>query len=131
MVYQLVYSSRTQFGIDERTMEKIALTAQENNMARGITGMLLFSGGHILQVIEGDYEDVQSRYMAIARDPRHAEVTVLAQRETEARAFGNQPMGYKSIQSSEGRAAMTALTTALQTAAYAFPKDNQAYAANY
>ena len=125
MVYQLVYSSRAQSGIDESTIADVAWQSINRNIQRDVSGILLFAGGHILQVLEGDYEEVQSLYMAIARDPRHADVTVLAQHEASSRAFGDRPMEFKSIQSAQSRALMTALTTQLQMAAFAFPSDER------
>lgn len=50
----------------------------ENNRARGITGLLLLSGGDFLQVLEGPSDAVNKLFNRIVRDPRHHDVSLIA-----------------------------------------------------
>ena len=81
----------------------VALLAQsrEANQARGITGMLLYRDGNILQCLEGPEAEVRAAYDAISRDPRHRGVLVLVEEEVEQRSFSDWSMGFKDLSGSE------------------------------
>ncbi len=56
---------------DIRQVRDLHATCQRNNEKHGLTGLLLFTGDHFAQLLEGP-EDALSRVMwCIARDPRH------------------------------------------------------------
>ena len=49
----VTYTSLARPGLQESDLEAIGTTAQRENAARGITGLLIFNGTHFLQIIEG------------------------------------------------------------------------------
>jgi hypothetical protein len=52
-----------------------------------ITGFLLASRTHFLQVIEGTFEDINATYLRIARDKRHEQIQLLSYEVIDARLF--------------------------------------------
>ena len=68
-----------------------------NNARLDISGILLFSDGTFLQVLEGEKDAVQGLYDRIARDDRHHGTKVLLTRETPRRSFPDWSMGWERI----------------------------------
>lgn len=110
MIYQLIYASSMRSGMGEKTVQKIAVQSRERNLEHGITGLLLFSKGIVLQVIEGERFDVEALQRQILRDTRHRDVFVVAERETDKREFEDMPMAFKSITSAKGHKLLKQLT---------------------
>lgn len=82
---------------DETTLEAILEAARRHNKENGITGMLFYSGGRFLQVLEGECEAVRETYERIAKDPRHNDLVVLTRDKVEQRDFENWTMGMHKI----------------------------------
>lgn len=97
VVYQLIYTSSATPALDDFTLREIAQTSNYNNQKLGITGLLLFHEGSILQVLEGDEMSVSALYSKVEQDPRHIGCMVLSTRHAEKREFENWFMGYKNI----------------------------------
>lgn len=97
MVYQLIYTSSATPALDDFTLRKIAQTSSHNNQELGITGLLLFHEGSIMQVLEGDEMSVHALYNEVKQDYRHTGCMVLSERQAEQREFSNWSMGYKNI----------------------------------
>ena len=72
-------------------------SSRRNNKNSGITGILFFSDGHFLQVLEGETQDVLKTYGRIAQDPRHSNIVLLLQHEIERRDFDGWTMGWRTI----------------------------------
>ncbi|GAA5143996.1 hypothetical protein GCM10023340_10730 [Nocardioides marinquilinus] len=70
-----------------------------------LSGMLLYSGGNIMQVIEGPAPAVERTFAQIARDGRHHDVTVLVDETVGERAFPEWSMGFRDLASREHRCA--------------------------
>jgi hypothetical protein len=75
--------------------------SRESNQRRGITGMLLYRDGNILQCLEGPEPEVRSAYDAISRDPRHRGVLTLVEEEVAERSFTDWSMGFKDLSATE------------------------------
>lgn len=71
------------------------------NERLGVTGLLLYSGGNVIQTIEGTPEVVDDVFDAIQGDPRHDDVRVVERREVEGRAFGTWSMGFRNVSARE------------------------------
>lgn len=102
MVYQLIYASAAVAGLDDFTLREIAQSSNYNNQELGITGLLLFYEGSIMQVLEGDEMSVYSLYGKIKRDPRHTGCMILCTRTADKREFPDWFMGYKNVSGREG-----------------------------
>ncbi|MBP2160011.1 MULTISPECIES: BLUF domain-containing protein [Asticcacaulis] len=94
MVYQLIYRSRyTGAQGSLSTVREILTASQRNNSRHGITGFLIFDKTSFLQVLEGDAPVVLETYERIKADERHADLSVIAASEVDARAFPDWAMG--------------------------------------
>jgi Sensors of blue-light using FAD len=95
MVYQLIYSSRfkpTKIAATS-SLRDILRVSETNNYRDGLTGFLIFDKVSFVQVLEGHQVDVAAAYARIAADPRHDNLTVIAQRTVKARDFADWSMG--------------------------------------
>jgi hypothetical protein len=57
-----------------------------------LTGVLLASRTHFLQVLEGNFEDVNAVFRRIARDDRHTELSIVSFSVVDTRLFGGWGM---------------------------------------
>ncbi|MEM7547359.1 MAG: BLUF domain-containing protein [Pseudomonadota bacterium] len=97
MIRQLVYISSSIDRDPHPVMPDVLSKARANNEANGITGVLLFSGGTFLQVLEGAQEMVERTFRRISADSRHKRVMVLIDHEIEERVFERWSMGWKQL----------------------------------
>jgi len=91
-MYRLIYKSRSVGEVDWDVVKDILHNCEENNNRREITGILLATGSHYLQVLEGRYEDVNRTFMKIVHDDRHGDIQLIAFSIIEARLFSNWGM---------------------------------------
>lgn len=69
----------------------------QNNVAKGLTGMLLFGNGTFLQSLEGEQAVVDSLMQKIAQDPRHTAMKVLRQDTISERQYADWSMGFERV----------------------------------
>lgn len=86
---------------------------REKNEKLGLTGMLLYSGGNIIQVLEGPEHAVREVFAAITTDRRHTDVVTLWEEEIDDRAFPDWSMGFRDV-GDHGLADMDGFTSYLQ-----------------
>ncbi len=86
-MYRLIYKSRAVQDLNWEVVERILHHSQANNTLAGITGFLLASRTHFLQVIEGTFEDINATFLRIARDTRHDQIQLLSYEIIDARLF--------------------------------------------
>jgi len=116
MVYQLIYTSAAKPELDDYALREIAHSSSYKNQELGITGLLLFHQGLILQVLEGDKISVQSLYDKLKRDTRHTTCIMLSERMGECREFSDWFMGYKNVSDHKSAPALFSLSqSSLQT----------------
>jgi hypothetical protein len=72
-----VYCSRAAEGIDDVEVDRIVDFSQRRNVARGITGVLVFGSGVFFQWIEGPPAEVQKLIESLHGDSRHNDVVSL------------------------------------------------------
>jgi hypothetical protein len=97
MLVRLMYASRAVPAIDQEELVTILRQSKANNPTIGITGVLCFSDGIFLQVLEGGRSAVNRLYNRIAADPRHTEVEVLLYEEIGERRFASWSMGQANM----------------------------------
>jgi hypothetical protein len=97
MLVRMMYASRAVPAVDQEELITILRQSKANNPAIGVTGVLCFSGGIFLQVIEGGRSAVNRLYNRIAADPRHTEVEVLLYEEIGERRFASWSMGQANM----------------------------------
>ena len=93
MLVRLMYASRAVAAVDQEELIAILKKSKTNNPKAGITGVLCFSEGTFMQVLEGGRGAVSKLYNRIASDARHTEVTLLNYEEIAERRFAGWSMG--------------------------------------
>lgn len=97
MLVRLLYASRAAASVDIDALGLILRQSKANNPGLGVTGVLCFSGGIFLQVLEGGRTAVSGLYNRIAADPRHTEVVLLNYEEIGERRFAGWAMGQVNL----------------------------------
>lgn len=98
MLVRCLYASRAREASAPALLDEILDQSRRNNPARGITGLLCFTNHVFVQVLEGAREQVSALFTAIAKDPRHHGVQILAFEEINERRFASWTMGQVNIE---------------------------------
>ena len=93
MLVRLMYASRAVPALDQEELVTILRQSKANNPSTGVTGVLCYSGGIFLQVLEGGRSAVNKLYNRIGADPRHTDVELLLYEEIGERRFASWSMG--------------------------------------
>ena len=91
-LYRLIYRSRSAEAIDWDVLKSILHKSEQHNVVNGLTGTLLASTTHYLQVLEGGYEPVNETFARIVRDPRHEEIRIIDFSVVAQRLFADWSM---------------------------------------
>ena len=97
MLVRLTYASRANDGVTPEALTAILKTSRSHNLDAGITGVLVFSDGIFLQVLEGGRDAVSGLYNRIAQDRRHRDVVLLGYDEIGERRFAGWAMGQANL----------------------------------
>lgn len=97
MLVRLLYASRAVSAVDHEALLAILRRSKAHNPTLGITGVLCFSEGIFLQVLEGGRSAVNRLYNRIAADPRHTDVELLCYEEIGERLFAGWSMGQVNL----------------------------------
>lgn len=92
---QLAYISDCQNGITPAAVAGIHQQAKRNNAINNVTGVLLATDKHFMQLLEGEPQQVEQTYQRIRQDSRHTNVRLIFSRSTTQRQFPNWHMGLK------------------------------------
>ncbi len=93
MLVRLMYVSTAVPAVDHEELLAILRKSKANNPSQGVTGVLCFSEGIFLQVLEGGRGAVNRLYNKIASDNRHTQVELLSYEEIGERRFAGWSMG--------------------------------------
>ncbi len=74
-----VYCSLAAEGVDDAEVDRIIEFSQRRNVARGITGVLVFGSGVFFQWIEGPPVEVKDLIASLHGDSRHCDIVALDQ----------------------------------------------------
>jgi hypothetical protein len=86
-IHRVIYISRVVRQVRFADVEAIAQSAVARNTASGLTGLLLYTPSHFIQVIEGEEAKVNATVARIELDPRHSDMRVVDSREVSEREF--------------------------------------------
>ena len=92
--YYIVYTSVATEPMPAEELRDILEHARASNHQTRITGLLLYSDGQILQVLEGEKEAIERLYEKIRRDSRHTHVATVDAGFSEHRIFPDWSMGF-------------------------------------
>jgi hypothetical protein len=84
---RLIYKSRSILEIDWNLVHDILHASERNNKQRNVTGVLLATRRHFLQVLEGQSDDLSDTFTRIVRDPRHEDIKLISFNVVESRLF--------------------------------------------
>jgi hypothetical protein len=91
---RLIYTSHATVPFDAAAVESLLVKARRNNYDSGISGLLSFSHGHFLQVLEGPETEVLPLYARILQDRRHRDCVIISIQLARLRLFPNWRMGH-------------------------------------
>lgn len=97
MLSQLIYTSDAAPGLTDADLAAILASAHRNNPEWGLTGMLLFGRGHIIQVLEGPDDAIEAMMVRIEADMRHHGIRRQMVRTVDAREFADWSMGFHQL----------------------------------
>ncbi len=97
MLVRLIYASRAAQALDAEALARLMKVSRANNADAGITGVLVYSDGVFMQLLEGGRDSVCALYNKIARDSRHHDVVLLRYGEVEERRFAGWSMGQANL----------------------------------
>lgn len=102
-IIQLIYVSCAQHEQNDQEIRQILDTSVRNNTTRQITGMLLYSAGSFIQVLEGEAADVDEFMSRIERDTRHHSIIVLSRETVATREFAHWSMGFRGLSAQDAK----------------------------
>ena len=88
----ITYKSRSKDAADLDLVNSILTSSTRNNSANGITGVLVATKTHFLQVLEGEFDALNTTFQRISSDPRHDKIQLISFTEIEERKFGEWAM---------------------------------------
>lgn len=96
-----IYASTASRAYGPQELADMLTVARARNLARGVSGILLYIDGSFFQVLEGEAEVVDALYQRIAEDPRHFRVTTIMRERIARRAFADWSMGFAELASAQ------------------------------
>ncbi len=93
MIRRIVYISSATREYDEFELRSLAASVATRNKMIGLTGLLLYSGCHFMQVLEGPPSSIDVVMSRIQTDYRHHHITILIDDNVKERAFSRWHMG--------------------------------------
>jgi hypothetical protein len=93
-MYYLIYISTAVKLLTEEELRSILIASRKKNTAKNITGLLLYSEGVFIELLEGDKMEVILAYKKIEIDRDHKNLIILSTGESTGRIFPDWSMGY-------------------------------------
>jgi hypothetical protein len=100
---ELIYVSTATHELSDLELRQILDSSVRKNAARNITGMLLYSAGSFMQVLEGAEADVDESMARIEKDPRHHDIIELSRTQVPAPAFAQWSMGFRGLTAQDAK----------------------------
>ena len=100
-ILTLTYTSSTTDLLSVTQLVELIEEIRPKNERLGVTGLLLYSGGSVIQTLEGSSHAVYQVFDAIRVDTRHGDVRIVDRRYVGARSFGTWSMGFRNVSARE------------------------------
>ena len=97
----LTYTSSATHLMSVAELVELIEQIRGKNERLGVTGLLLYSGGNVIQTLEGTPASVDEVFGAIVGDERHGEVRVVDRRAIAERSFPTWSMGFRNVSARE------------------------------
>jgi FAD-dependent sensor of blue light len=98
---QIAYVSSTVPPLTGPQIADLLIKSRSSNGAAGITGILIYKHGNVLQVLEGEEVAVTELFDRIRTDRRHRGVTLLFSRHLESPDYPDWKMAFRDLNSRE------------------------------
>lgn len=94
MLHRVIYASEAvgSTGASTLSIAQILGVSEPNNRRDHLTSCVMLHRGHILQVIEGERNDVDRLMQRLLRDPRHTGLRILSDTPTPTRRLASPMM---------------------------------------
>ena len=86
-MYRLIYKSQSVSEVDQEMVKDIIECSWKTNEKSKITGALLATRTHFLQVLEGEFAEVNETFFRIVSDPRHQYIQLISFAPAARRLF--------------------------------------------
>lgn len=103
MIHRIIYASSAKSGLTKKDIEDILDVCRRNNSTLNITGVLFFSDGEFVQVLEGRKSDIQDLFSKISKDDRHENIEILIDEDVDNRYFSQWAMAYAVMDENDFR----------------------------
>jgi hypothetical protein len=100
-ILTLTYTSSTTGLMSVTQLVELIEQIRPKNERLGVTGLLLYSGGNVIQTLEGTSDAVYQVFDQIRADARHGDVRIVDRRYVEDRSFGTWSMGFRNVSARE------------------------------
>ncbi|WBA44067.1 BLUF domain-containing protein [Hymenobacter canadensis] len=100
-VYRMLYRSRATHHLSAVQLQELMVQARAKNARLVVSGMLLYSEGMFVQVLEGPEEAVRALYARIEQDPRHTRLQTVSEGLQPARQFAEWSMDFGVVEGPE------------------------------
>ncbi|MBF0367993.1 MAG: BLUF domain-containing protein [Magnetococcales bacterium] len=90
----VIYTSIFKEGLSSDALENILEASRKNNEENGITGVLIYSDGLFMQLIEGRRDKIESLIEKIKHDHRHYSLSIVVKEEIFQRSFPDWSMAF-------------------------------------
>nr|WP_235727257.1 BLUF domain-containing protein [Hymenobacter siberiensis] len=110
-VYQRLYRSRSTYRPSEAQLREMLALARLHNSRKQITGLLLYSEGIFVQMIEGPAAEIRELYARIQCDSRHTQVETVSESLLPKRKFAEWSMDFDLAEAPEVERVLGAIKT--------------------
>jgi hypothetical protein len=100
-ILTLTYTSSVTDLLSVSQLVELIEQIRPKNERLGLTGLLLYSGGNVIQTLEGTSHAVYEVFDAIRADARHGDVRIVNRRYVDARSFATWSMGFRNVSARE------------------------------
>jgi hypothetical protein len=94
----IIYVSSAIKLLDDAQLVEILTLARKNNSERNVSGILLYSEGTFIQVLEGNDADVDYIFGKIEKDTNHKNIITLVDKPISKKNFADWSMGFLTMQ---------------------------------
>lgn len=108
-VYRIIYRSRAVHRLSPAQLQELLDQAHQGNARLLVTGLLLYSEGTFVQVLEGPEEAVRTLYAKIHQDSRHTQVEMVVEGLLPTRQFDEWSMDYGIVEDLNKLAVISAI----------------------
>ena len=98
---RIIYCSQATHDVSPDELVELLELSRRNNLAAGLSGMLLYSSQSFLQVLEGEPKALATTYGRIVADDRHTNLRQLMDAEVAAPMFPDWTMGFEHVDDEE------------------------------